>query len=146
MLHLNTHIFKHKNPGSHIILIARKSRKMFQSIKMYITQNEANRKFITEKSFSRKVLIFPDFPDIQSKFPDNSLIYRLAVNPGFEVYTSQLTEPVSFFQKLSCHKRYHTNMVVDLFFSIHMKHPSQLPGYRKMNSPIASHHNSHYSF
>ena len=82
MLHLNTHIFKHKNPGSNIILIARKSRKMFQSIKMYITQNEATRKFITEKSFSRKVLIFPDFPDIQSKFPDNSLIYRLAVNPG----------------------------------------------------------------
>ena len=53
------------------MLIARKSRKMFQKMKMYITENKANIKFITEKYFSRKVLIFPDFPDIQSKFPDD---------------------------------------------------------------------------
>ena len=70
MLHLNIHIFKHKNPDYNIILIARKSRKMFQNMKMYMTENKANRKFFTEKSFSRKC--FPDFPDIQSKLPDNS--------------------------------------------------------------------------
>ena len=39
-------------------------------MKMYMTENKANRKFFTEKSFTRKC--FPDFPDIQSKLPDNS--------------------------------------------------------------------------
>ena len=69
---------------------------MFQNMKMYITDNKTDRNFITKKYFSRKVLIFPDVPDIQSKFPDNSnfsikkgstsnslisLISRLIVNP-----------------------------------------------------------------
>ena len=39
-------------------------------MKIYITENKANRKFTTEKYFSSKMPIFPDFPDIQSKFPD----------------------------------------------------------------------------
>ena len=39
-------------------------------MKMHIIENKANRKFFTEKYFSRKC--FPDFPNIQSKFPDNS--------------------------------------------------------------------------
>ena len=47
---------------------------MFQKMKMYITENKTDRKFITEKYFSTK--FFPDFPDIQSKFPDNSLIFH----------------------------------------------------------------------
>ena len=68
--------FKQKNPGCNIILIARKSRKIFQKIIMCITDNWAGRKFITEKCFPRKVLIFPDFPDIQSKLRDNSLIFQ----------------------------------------------------------------------
>ena len=77
---------------------------MFQNMKMLITENKANRKFITDKYFSRK--FSPDFPDTQSKFPDNSLIFqqkrvhfkfpdnslisRLAVNPassGFKALT-----------------------------------------------------------
>ena len=73
MLHLNTHIFKHKNTGCNTIFIARKSRKIFQNMKMYITDNKTNRSFITKKYFSRKVLIFPDFLDIQSKFHDFSV-------------------------------------------------------------------------
>ena len=51
---------------------------MFQNMKMYLSENKVNRKFATEKYFSRN--IFPDFPDIQSKFLI-SLISRLAVNP-----------------------------------------------------------------
>ena len=66
----HSYIFKHKNLGCNILLIARKSRKMFQSMKIYIIENKANRKFTTEKYFSSKMPIFPDFPDIQSKFPD----------------------------------------------------------------------------
>ena len=68
-----SYIFKQKNPGYNIILIARKSNKMFQNMKMYITENKANLKFTSEKCFSRKMLIFPDFPDIQPKFPDFSV-------------------------------------------------------------------------
>ena len=45
-------------------------------MKTCITENKANRKFITEKHFSGKVLIFPDFPNIQSQFPDNFLIFQ----------------------------------------------------------------------
>ena len=84
MLHLNTHIFEPKNSGCNIILVARKSRKIFQKIKVCVNEDKANRKFILEKHFSRKVLIFLDFPYIQLKFPDNSLIFlisRLAVKP-----------------------------------------------------------------
>ena len=43
---------------------------------MYLTDNKTDRNFITEKYLSWKVLIFPDFPDIQSKFPNNSLIFQ----------------------------------------------------------------------
>ena len=43
-------------------------------MKMYITENKVNIKYITEKYFSRK--FFPDFPDVQSKLPDNSLIFQ----------------------------------------------------------------------
>ena len=43
---------------------------------MCINENKANRKFTTEKHFSREMLIFPDFPDIQPKFLDNSLIFQ----------------------------------------------------------------------
>ena len=50
---------------------------MFQNMKMYIADNKTDRNLITKKYFSRKVLIFPDFPDIQSKFPENSLIFQL---------------------------------------------------------------------
>ena len=49
---------------------------MFQNIKMYITDNQIDRNFITKKYFTWKVLLFPDFPDIQSKFPDNCLIVQ----------------------------------------------------------------------
>ena len=45
-------------------------------MKMYITDNMTDTNFITKKYFSRKVLIFPDFPDIQSKFPDNPLMFQ----------------------------------------------------------------------
>ena len=45
-------------------------------MKMHINDNKTNRNFITKKYFSRKVLIFPDFPDTQSKFSDNSLIFQ----------------------------------------------------------------------
>ena len=48
---------------------------MFQNMKMCITENKVNRKFAI-KYFSRKMLIFPDFPDILPKFPDNSLIFQ----------------------------------------------------------------------
>ena len=48
---------------------------MFHIMKVYITENKANRKFITEKENSGK--FFPDFPDIKSKFPDNSLIFSV---------------------------------------------------------------------
>ena len=48
-------------------------------MKMYVTENKANRKFISEKYFSRK--FFPDFPDIQSKFPDNSLNFPVKKGP-----------------------------------------------------------------
>ena len=58
------HIFKNKNPDCNIILIAIKSGKMFQNMKMYTTENKANRKFITENIFSRK--FFPDFLDNQN--------------------------------------------------------------------------------
>ena len=47
---------------------------MIQNMKMDINKNKANRTFFTEKYFSRK--LFPDFFDIQSKFPDNSLIFQ----------------------------------------------------------------------
>ena len=40
-------------------------------MKMYITENKANRKFISVKYFSRNF-----FAEIQSKFPDNSLIFQ----------------------------------------------------------------------
>ena len=66
MLHLTAHIFKHKNTGCNTILIARKSTKMFQNMKMYITDKKTDRNFITTKYFSRKVSVFPDFPDIKS--------------------------------------------------------------------------------
>ena len=42
-------------------------------MKIYIADNKTDRNFITNKYFSWKVLIFPDFPDIQSKFPDFSI-------------------------------------------------------------------------
>ena len=45
-------------------------------MKMGITENKAKRKFTTEKYFCRKMSIFPDFPDIQPEFPDNSLIFQ----------------------------------------------------------------------
>ena len=45
-------------------------------MKMYITENRPNRLFITEIYFSRK--FFPDFPDIQSKFPDFSWLLTLS--------------------------------------------------------------------
>ena len=50
-MHLNTHIFKHKNTGCNAILIARKSRKMFQNMKMYVTDNKTDRNVITKKIF-----------------------------------------------------------------------------------------------
>ena len=68
------YIFKHKKPGCNIILIARKRKKMFQNMKMSKTEDKDNQKFTTEKYFSRKILIFSDFPDIQPKFPNNFLI------------------------------------------------------------------------
>ena len=46
---------------------------MFQNIKMYIPDNKTDRNLITKNYFPRKVLIFHDFPDIQSKFPDFSV-------------------------------------------------------------------------
>ena len=46
-------------------------------MRMCISENKANSKFTTEKYFSRKMLIFTDFSDIQQKFPDNSLIFQL---------------------------------------------------------------------
>ena len=49
---------------------------MFHNMKIYITDNKTDRNFITKKYFSMKVLSFPDFPDNQSKFPDNSLIFQ----------------------------------------------------------------------
>ena len=49
---------------------------MFQTMKIHIPKNKANRTFITEKYFSGKVLFFADFPHIQSKFLDNSLIFQ----------------------------------------------------------------------
>ena len=45
-------------------------------MKMYITDNKTDRNFITKKYFSGQVLMFPDSPDIQSKFPENSLIFQ----------------------------------------------------------------------
>ena len=45
-------------------------------MKMHINDNKTNRNFITKKYFPRKVLIFSDFPDTQSKFSDNSLIFQ----------------------------------------------------------------------
>ena len=56
------------------MVVARKSKKMFQNMKMCIT--EENLPLKTEKYFSRKMLIFPDSPDIQSKLPDNFLIVQ----------------------------------------------------------------------
>ena len=44
-------------------------------MKMCITENKANRKFTTEKYFSRKMLTFSDYPDIQPKLPGNALIF-----------------------------------------------------------------------
>ena len=41
-------------------------------MKMCITGNKAYPKFTTEKCFSRKMLRFPDFPDIQPQFPDKT--------------------------------------------------------------------------
>ena len=76
MLNLNTHISLNTKIQAVIILIARKRKKMFQNMKMRITENKANQKFTIEKYFSRKMLIFPDFPDMQPKFPDNSLIFQ----------------------------------------------------------------------
>ena len=76
MLHLNANIFKHKNTGCNTILKARKTRKMFQNMRMYMTDNKTDRNFIDKKYFSMKVLIFPDFSDIQSTDPDNSLIFQ----------------------------------------------------------------------
>ena len=44
-------------------------------MKMCMTEKtKTNRKFITEKYFSWK--FFPDFPDTQSTFPDNSVIFQ----------------------------------------------------------------------
>ena len=45
-------------------------------MKMYLTDNNTDRNFIAGIYISRKVLIFPDFPDIQSKFPNNFLIFQ----------------------------------------------------------------------
>ena len=45
-------------------------------MKMCVTDNKTDRNFITRKYFPRKVLVLPDFSDIQSKFPDNSLIFQ----------------------------------------------------------------------
>ena len=44
-------------------------------MKMCITENKANRKFTNEKYFSRKILIFPDFLNIQPKFLHSSLFF-----------------------------------------------------------------------
>ena len=38
-----------------------------------MTENKGNRKFITEKYFTKE--FFPNSPDIQSKFPDNAMIF-----------------------------------------------------------------------
>ena len=43
---------------------------------MYMTDNKTDRNFIDKKYFSMKVLIFPDFSDIQSTDLDNSLIFQ----------------------------------------------------------------------
>ena len=45
-------------------------------MKVYMTDNKTDRNLIIKKYFSRKVLIFLYFPDIQSKFTDNSLIFQ----------------------------------------------------------------------
>lgn len=45
-------------------------------MRMYMTDNKTDRNFIDKKYFSMKVLIFPDFSDIQSTDPDNSLIFQ----------------------------------------------------------------------
>ena len=50
---------------------------MFQNMKMCITGNKANPKFTTEKYFSRKMLLFPGFPDIQPKFPDKARLKNM---------------------------------------------------------------------
>ena len=70
-------IFKHKNSGYNIILITRKRNKIIQNMKMCMTGNKANPKFTTEKYFSRKMLLFPDFPDIQPKFPDKARLKNM---------------------------------------------------------------------
>ena len=49
---------------------------MFQNKKMCITENKANLKFTSESYFSKENVISPDFPDIESKFPVNSLIFQ----------------------------------------------------------------------
>ena len=62
MIHHSTikHVaFKHENTGCSMIILARKRKKMFQNMKMYITENKANRKCITEKYFSGKLLDNP---------------------------------------------------------------------------------------
>ena len=46
-------------------------------MRMCISENKAHSKFTTEKYFSRKMLIFTDFSDIQQKFHDNSHIFQL---------------------------------------------------------------------
>ena len=50
--------------------------KMFQNKKMCITENKANLKFTSESYFSKENVISTDFPDIESKFPVNSLIFQ----------------------------------------------------------------------
>ena len=88
---------------------------MFQIMKMRITENKAERKFIIEKHFSMK--FFPDFPDTHSKFPDNSLFFskkgsifrlpdnslialisRLAVNPEHDKQLPKIFEARIKFQ------------------------------------------------
>ena len=55
--HGAAHILKRKNPGCNIILIARKSKKMFQNMKMCITENKTNKNLSLKNVF--------DFPDFQ---------------------------------------------------------------------------------
>ena len=49
---------------------------MFQNMQICIIKSKINIKFMSEKNFSSEVLIFPDFRNIESKFPDNLLIFQ----------------------------------------------------------------------
>ena len=72
-------------------------------MKMHITENKAERKFIIEKHFPMKC--FPDFPDTHSKFPDNTLffgqkgsIFRFPDNPDCPNF--QVTKNYQKYSKL----------------------------------------------